>query len=201
MQLICLLEEPSAKELLSIVLPKVVPEVSLSFIVFDGKSDLENQIERRLRYWLTPDTCFLVMRDKDAGDCMKIKQQLLQKIKNSGRPLDCICVRIACHELETFYLGDLKAVETGLSVVNLSKKQNQAKYRTPDNLANASEELEKLTSKKYSKIAGTRQIAPHMALDGSNKSRSFNVLIHGVKSLVHGAETGKLEHDKDKYVE
>ena len=188
MHLVCLLEEPSAKELLAVVLPKVVPDAVIRFIVFEGKSDLEKNIEFRLKHWQAPDTCFLVLRDKDSGDCKRIKQGLVQKVQNSGKQ-GCTCVRIACHELESFYLGDLKAVESGLSMKNLSNRQKSAKYRHPDNLANAAQELSKLTNRRYSKISGSRKIAPHMAVDGTNMSNSFNVLIEGVASLVAKSHT------------
>ena len=43
-------------------------------------------------------------------------------------------IRIACHELEAWYLGDLAAVEQGLELKKLGKLQNQRKYRNPDNI-------------------------------------------------------------------
>ncbi len=91
-------------------------------------------------------------------------------------------VRIACHELESFYLGDLTAVEKGLSINNLSKKQNRTKFKNPDNLNNAKEELQKIAA-NYQQISGAKSIAPHLKLDNSNKSISFNFLVSGVQKL------------------
>ncbi len=57
-------------------------------------------------------------------------------------------------------------------------------FKTPDKLANPSEELYKLTKKKYQKVAGSRVIAPHLEIDGTNKSHSFNILLPGIKKLI-----------------
>jgi hypothetical protein len=90
-------------------------------------------------------------------------------------------VRIACRELESFYLGDLQAVESGLGVSGLAGKQNKAKFRDPDRLSSPSRELEKLTGNRYQKIAGTRAIAPYLDLRAP-RSRSFHHLLRAIRS-------------------
>ena len=183
MTLVCLLEEPSAEEMLKAILPKILNEnINVKYIVFKGKQDLENNVIRKIKNWQTPDSCFLIMRDKDSGDCIRIKNDIKEKVKQTGKS-DCTCIRIACHELESFYLGDLKAVCSGLGVA-IKAGQESRKYRQPDTLANAAEELIKITGKKYSKLRGSRSIAPYLKLDGSNKSHSFNVLLDGVKKII-----------------
>ncbi|MGZ4953743.1 MAG: DUF4276 family protein [Methylobacter sp.] len=179
-----MLEEPSAAEMLKGILPNLLPEgINVKFLVFEGKQDLEKQLERRLKGWQQPDSFFLVMRDKDGGDCLMIKQRLAEKVCASGKQASTL-IRIACTELESFYLGDLSAVDQGLEIGNLAKKQHERKYRTPDMLSNAAQELSKLTQQKYQKIAGSRAIAPFLKIDGSNKSHSFNVLLTGIRKLV-----------------
>lgn len=183
--LVCLLEERSAEEMLKAVLPKVLPSGwETTFITFEGKQDLEKKLKRRIQYWQKPDSYFLVMRDQDSGNCIAVKRNLKELLIETGRT-DRILVRIACHELESFYLGDLAAVENGLGIPRLSEQQQKSKFRSPDILANAAEELEKITGKKYQKITGSRSIAPYLALDGSNRSTSFNALVHGLKLLLH----------------
>ena len=146
MTLVCLLEEPSAEEMLKAILPKVLDEkINVKYIVFKGKQDLENNVIRKIKNWQTPDSCFLIMRDKDSGDCIRIKNDIKEKVKQTGKS-DCTCIRIACHELESFYLGDLKAVCSGLGVA-IKAGQESRKYRQPDTLANAAEELIKITGK------------------------------------------------------
>lgn len=182
MRLVCLLEEKSAKVMLDIVLPKILPSgVEFDTFFFQGKQDLEKNIEKKLKNWQTPNTVFLIMRDQDSGDCVEIKNNLLTKVKLSGRE-DRTLVRIACHELESFYLGDLEAVAIGLGINHPS--QTSSKYRTPDRLRNAKEELRKITKNKYQPTSGSRAISPHLKIDATNKSVSFNVLINGILKLI-----------------
>jgi len=183
MNLVFFLEELSAKEALSGVLTSVLSrEINIKYIVFQGKQDLEKQIERKIKNWLAPDTKFIILRDKDSGDCITIKKSLYEKCKSAER--EDTLIRIACHELESWYLGDLEAVEKGLGISGLSKLQN-GKYKTPDDFANSSQELINVTKKKYQKVSGSRAIAPYLRVDGKNRSHSFNVFIDGVINVAN----------------
>ena len=179
--LVFLLEERSAQALLEGLLPRILPpDVTPFYVVFEGKQDLEKQLEKRLRGWRRPDSIFLVLRDQDSGDCHQIKQKLATICVNAGKP-EAI-VRIACRELESWYLGDLVAVEKALSIAGLSKHANAAKFRVPDRLGNPSEELRKLTRGRYEKIAGSRAIGPLLNLE-KNLSRSFQVLLQALRRI------------------
>lgn len=183
--LVCLLEERSAEEMLIGILKRLLPtHVVFKMIPFEGKQDLEKQLEKKIRNWQLPNSIFLIMRDQDAGDCVAIKTGLFEKVQNAGKK-NCSLIRIACRELESFYLGDMQAIETGLKLQGLVRQQNKAKYRNPDSLGNPSEELKKLTHATYQKVAGSRAIAPHLDLNGNNRSHSFNVLVSGIKQLVN----------------
>lgn len=180
--LVFCLEEVSAKAMLEGILPKLLPEGwNVQYIPFNGKQDLDKNIVKRLRGWLAPNTHFIIMRDQDAGDCVLIKNHLAELCIQAGKP-DTL-IRIACRELESFYFGDLDAVEKGLRIRNVAKLKNRAKYRNPDRLGNPSEELMKLTNGTYQKVSGSRAIASHLDLE-ANKSNSFNVLIKGIKRIV-----------------
>lgn len=180
-QLVFFLEEPSAKEMLKGLLPRLLPvDVTAQYVVFEGKQDLEKRLPMRLKAWLQPDAKFIVMRDQDNGNCVTIKQNLLDKCTASGKPESL--VRIACHELETFYLGDLNAVVLAIGPASIGKLQNKAKFKKPDRLANPSEELKKLAP-SYQKVSGSRAIGPLLDIN-NNQSNSFNALINGVKRLV-----------------
>jgi hypothetical protein len=91
-------------------------------------------------------------------------------------------VRIVCHHLESWYLGDLAAVEKAFSLNGIARQQDQRKFRDPDTLANAEQELSRIVP-EYQKINGSRRIAPHLNLE-SNRSHSFNVFLAGVRRLV-----------------
>ncbi|MBF0178895.1 MAG: DUF4276 family protein [Magnetococcales bacterium] len=178
--LVFLLEEPSAREMLQAIMPRLLPDTDFLCIVFKGKQDLEKQLSPKLRGWLVPDSRFIVLRDQDSGDCMKIKVHLQNLCEQAGR--NDALIRIACRELESFYLGDLTAVEKGLGLTGLAPLQNKAKFRDPDHLENPSMELIALTNKYYQKVSGSRAIAPHLDLV-ANRSVSFNNLISGIRSL------------------
>lgn len=181
--LVFCLEEPSAKMMLQGVLPRLLcQDITIRYIVFEGKQDLHKQLSNKIRFWQQPNSYFIILRDQDSGNCTNIKLQLQELCKKAGRP-DSL-VRIACHELESFYLGDLAAIEVGLGLQGLAKQQQSKKFRDPDRLNNAAEELIKLTQKHYQKIDGSRRIGPHLRLDGNNCSTSFKALITGIKQLV-----------------
>ena len=92
-------------------------------------------------------------------------------------------------ELESWYLGDLNAVEQGLQIAGLARKQEQSRYRTPDGIANPGQELRRLTGDKYQKIGGSRAVGLHLSPDG-NRSHSFNVFVSGLRGLVQSSAGG-----------
>lgn len=183
-RLIFLLEEPSAEEMLKGILPEILPEdVHPEYKIFEGKQDLEKRLPIILRAWRVPDCSFIVMRDQDSGDCLVVKQRLLTLSRGTGRNDVPVLIRIACRELESFYLGDLAAVEKGIGLRGLAEMQNKNKYRDPDRLGSPSVELKRLTAGNYEKISGSRAIAPHLNLE-RNTSHSFNVLVAGIRQLM-----------------
>ena len=161
--------------------PRIEITPDVFYFHFEGKQDLERKIEAKIRLWQLPDTVFLVMRDQDSDDCRQVKARLVEKIVYTGKS-EKVVIRIACHELESFYLGDLLAVENGLAMNGLSKKQKKSPYRNPDSIPNPVQILIKLTKNKYQKIQGSRSIAPHMDLE-SNCSVSFQALLAGIRHL------------------
>ncbi len=184
MTLVFFLEELSAKRLLENLLPRMFPEklVTMKFVVFEGKQDLEKRIVLKMRHWLTPNTRFIVLRDQDSADCQDIKDKLVDRCRQAQHPE--ALVRVACREIESWYLGDLRAVEQGLGIKNIAKEQQSRKFRDPDRLENPSTELQRLTGQRYQKVSGSRAIAPYLKLDGSNRSHSFRVFITGVQRMV-----------------
>ncbi len=184
MKIVFMLEEPSAKSMLQVIVPKLIPEhLQVQYVSFDGKTNLEKELERKLRWWLEPDTCFIIMRDQDLEDCRVLKDRLLKIVEKSGK-VNVSVIRIACHELETFFLGDLAAVERGLAISGVARKQNTQKYRNPDNIEKPSDEIKRIAKGCYSKIQGAKQISPYLKLDGSNRSTSFNQLIRGIYKAI-----------------
>ena len=181
MNLVFFLEEPSAREMLKGLLPRLfTSEVVPSFIVFEGKQDLEKQLVRRMQGWMKPDSRFFVLRDQDSGDCKAIKENLVRKCTEAG--VRESIVRIACRELESWYLGDLAAVETGLNITGLARHQNRAQYRSPDSHGSPVQALTTLTNGIYQKVSGSRDIGPHLSLT-DNRAQSFSVFVSALRRM------------------
>jgi len=187
MNLVFLLEERSAKEMLEKLLPNILPKdcpVLEHYILFDGKHDLGGQLIATLRGWRLPQSVFVVLRDQDQSDCREVKRELVEKCNQAGR--DNVLIRIACRELESWYFGDLEAVGQGLGISNLARDYAaRRQYRTPDQIPNPAKELTRITGKKYQKVSGSRAIAPYLWHNRhNNRSNSYRVFIEGLERIV-----------------
>lgn len=178
-KLVLMVEEKSASVFLETVLPKIVPQLNYVLITHEGKKDLENSLPRKLRAWREPNVRFLVLRDKDSEDCIQLKQRLLKICNDAGRS-DTI-VRIAVHCLESWMLGDLNAIASAYNSPSISMLSSKAKFRNPDRLANANDEIAKIVP-EYQKVSGARAIAPFINLS-VNQSPSFNTFINAVRQF------------------
>jgi hypothetical protein len=179
-KLVFFLEEPSAKEMLIGLVPRLLPaDINPLYIVFQGKQDLDKNLRIKLSNWKAPNTFFVILRDQDFDDCKEIKERLEAICSTCNKK---VLIRIACKELESFYLGDLEAVEKGLTLNGLAKMSRKRKFRNPDELQNPAEILREITKYKYSKVAGSRAISKHLNL-ANNNSHSFKVLVAGINSL------------------
>jgi Domain of unknown function (DUF4276) len=178
--LVFFLEEPSAKDFLEAVLPRILPsKITPYFVVFEGKQDLEKRLVVKLKHWLRPNSHFIVMRDQDSGDCKVIKAKLKKLCMEANKPN--ATVRIICKELETFFVGDWRAIALAYERESLSANSRLAKYRAPDLLGSPSAEIKRLIP-NYQKRAGARMIAPHLDLN-NNSSASFRTLMQSIKSI------------------
>lgn len=182
-----LLEEPSMEEALHGILPRLLPEdVTYQCIPHEGKQDLVKSIPRKIR-GLTQkpgDYYFVILHDQDSSDCIELKQKLLEKA--SAADPDKLLVRIVCRELESWYLGDLQAVDSAYPGANLAKLQEKRKFRAPDGLVKPSNEIKKLVP-DFQKIDGARRIGRLLNLE-SNKSKSFLVFVSGLNRLLENRE-------------
>jgi len=181
MNLVFLLEEKSMEEVLSILIPKVVPKNwNIIYLSHQGKSDLKISIPRKLRGWNRPNTKFVILIDQDRKNCVELKKELVELVSSANR--SDTMIRIVCTELESWFLGDLAAVRQAYKNVNKKFRQDGKKYREPDKLTNAKDELRSIVP-TYQPCLGARSIASHLNID-DNKSKSFNVFIKGIKNMV-----------------
>jgi len=174
-----MVEERSMMEFLDIVLPKILPDdlEKPLIITHRGKTDLQKSIPLKLRAWNNTDDRFIIVHDQDSNNCKLLKAELKSLCKNSK---NTFIIRIVCTELESWYFGDLKAVSHayGKDYTSLTAKR---KYRVPDNLKNAKQELRKIIP-SYQPIDGAKKIAANMDVN-NNTSSSFNTFVNGVKKI------------------
>jgi len=180
MKLIFMGEERSMKCLLEGVLPKILPQgVSYQLIPHRGKQDLRRSIPNKLRAWNEPgEVAFIIVQDQDNKDCIALKKEILELYRPSHKK---VLVRVACQELESWYFGDLPALEKAYRGKKLASLAPKSKYRTPDAIPNPKEELRKLIP-EHEQIQGAKKIAPFMDIE-NNTSVSFQFFVSGVKRM------------------
>ena len=125
----------------------------------------------------------MVVRDQDSGDCLVIKKRLAKIAEDAGRR--DVVVRIACRELEAWFLGDPGALATVFERPALAQLGVQKKYRKPDSVGCPSDELRLLLG-TYGKVAGARAMGPAVSLE-TNGSPSFSVFVAAVLALAEVA--------------
>lgn len=91
-------------------------------------------------------------------------------------------VRIVCHELEAWYLGDLDAIERVFPRFHAASYRGKKKFHQPDECNYPKQELKKIVG-EYAQIATAKAIAPHLNIE-DNSSPSFRCFISGVRAMV-----------------
>lgn len=180
--LVLLLEEPSARDLLQGLLPKLIPQdIVVHYLVFEGKQDLEGQLVRKLRGWRLPDSSFVILRDQDAAECHAVKERLTKLVAESAR--QPTLVRVACRELESWVVGDWRAVAEAFDRPQLIAQSTKEAFRNPDHLVRPVESLRKFIP-EYQKRDGARRIG--VLLDPTrNQSGSFRTFCSGIRRLLN----------------
>lgn len=179
MKLVFLLEEQSMKTFLDGILPRILPpDVTFITIPHEGKTDLQKSIPIKLRAWKQSDVKFVIVQDQDTGDCREIKRKIVELCQNAKQE---VLIRIACHELEAWYFGDLEAVSKAYNK-NLTTLIKKKQYRVPDAIICPKRELKKYLP-EHQQISGAKLIAQYIDID-KNKSESFQTFVSGVKRLI-----------------
>ncbi len=112
---------------------------------FQGKDDLLKNLSARLRAyarWLPDEWRLVVVVDRDADDCLRLKTDLegiarsagLASLSRPGRRRCQIVNRLAIEELEAWYFGDWAAVRRAYPRVPATLPK-RAPYRDPDAIA------------------------------------------------------------------
>jgi hypothetical protein len=187
-QLYIFVEELSAKRVLDVVIPKIIPQ-NVSFQVYphQGKEDLERAINTTVpSISRIPGARILIARDQDSGDCKRVKQRIKSIIQ--GKSSAPTLIRIVCRELEAWYLGDLNAVSQAYPRVKPQHYLNKADFRNVDLIQNADELLLSIIPEYNNintlpKLEVAENVSPFLDVK-NNSSTSFQNFVSGVDKLL-----------------
>lgn len=183
-RIIFLLEEPSLKNLLEGLLPRLFPGwiegEHFLCIPHQGKSDLDASIPRKLKAWQIPYDRFVIVRDNDNADCMLLKSRFLDMCAAHGRS-DTL-VGLVCQELEGWYLGDLSALASAFNNPKLNTPKNVKRFSVPDEWQKPSIEVARLIP-EFQKGNSARLMGYHLDVENINKSKIFQVFITGLQGM------------------
>ena len=182
-----LLEEDSMRILLEGLLPRLFPGLLFQCVPHEGKHDLEKSILRKLKAWREPGVRFVVVRDQDSADCHQVKTNLVQLCLGTGRR--DVLVRVACRELEAWYIGEPQALKQAFPAIRPSalRELGKSRYQNPDTVVRPSDIVAKLIP-EFQKRSGARHMAAF--LSRGNSSNSFRVFVEGVERLWTSMQTG-----------
>ncbi|MFN3809885.1 MAG: DUF4276 family protein [Roseateles asaccharophilus] len=194
-RIVFLLEEPSMKDLLEGLLPRLMPGwvagEHFLCVKHEGKSDLDRSIPRKLSAWQFPGDRFIVVRDNDGADCAAVLAKLKGLCAAAGRP-DTL-VRLACQELEAWYLGDLSAVASAFDQVKADTPATRKRFAEPDSWQKPSVEMQRLVP-SFQKRAGARAMAQYLREPEFNRSPSYGKFIDGVRRVAGEMATASASH-------
>ncbi|MCX6584445.1 MAG: DUF4276 family protein [Candidatus Aminicenantes bacterium] len=181
-----LLEEPSMENVLKKILPLILPQdyrYNSNYFLrpHQGKSDLQKSIPNKMKRFshFHEPVMLIILHDQDSNDCIRLKKELTELCKKHGQ---CpFFIRIVCRELESWFLGDMDAIEAAFPSFKAHKYKNKAKYRNPD-LLNASDEMSKLLP-RFQKLNASVNISRHLKLE-QNTSTSFKNFVSGLKKIL-----------------
>ena len=182
-------EDRSTERFLLSLLPRILPPlyalgVNCHVRPHEGKQDLQKSIPNKVRAYrkFHAEVKIVIIQDQDQEDCVDLKNKLRSLVarEDPSRPL---LVRIACRELENWYLGDLDAVQSVYPKSKAAGKTNKAKFRNPDNLQGA-EEMRRL-SPQFQKGSCASKIGKCIRTDAS-RSTSFIHFVSGIQKFCAG---------------
>jgi hypothetical protein len=195
-----LVEEPSARQALEHLVPKIVPNVRHVIREFAGKDRLLRELPMRLRGYASRTTRerlkVAVLVDRDDDDCVALKKWLDQVAaeagvgrRGTGDADRVVLNRVVVEELEAWFFGDVPALRRAYPRLPASLGE-QAGFRDPDAIAGGTwEALGRALAKRgyqtsgLNKLSTATQVAPHMDVE-ANRSRSFQVFRDGLRRLL-----------------
>jgi hypothetical protein len=197
-------EEPSMKEAMEALLPRLLKGKPVDWRIIDhgSKGGLLRNLPNRLKgygQWGDPAIRVLVLVDRDDDDCSVLKAALEHAAGEAGLPTKTVpdqsgafrvVNRIVVEELEAWFLGDVPALVAAYPGVS-SHLALKAPFRDPDAVAGGTWEALYRVLQRAGHYAGTqrlpkievaRRVATEMVA-GRNRSRSFQMFLDGLDAL------------------
>lgn len=198
-------EEPSMKEVMDVLLPRLLAGRSVQPKVIDhgSKQGLLTNLSKRMRgyaNWPEPGLRVMVLVDRDNDNCATLKSALESAAISMGMHTKSkpdhtkrfrVVNRVVIEELEAWFLGDVYALAKAYPGVSPTLGR-QSRFRDPDAVAGGTWEALLKTLKKAGHYVGSnqlpkievvRRISPLMSLN-DNRSRSFNEFLTGLNALL-----------------
>lgn len=184
--IIFLVEDYSMRKFLEGILPRLEFEQHQFEIKHHrGKEDLISNLDKIIPSLSKRAQQIIVIIDQDKQDCVALKNKIKEKMAW------CFCeykIRIACYELEAWFLGDMEAIAKCSPKFKASFFQGKKKYRDIDNIEKPSSVIEEIVpnwkDKYASKPQFAEEIAKFVSLKQANRSHSFHVLLKTLRSLL-----------------
>lgn len=182
-------EEPSIVPLIDKVLNEIAPDIRYRIYTHQGKQDLEKALPKTIpSVSQVPNARIIVIRDQDSSDCIELKSDLERLINHN-----CHCpylIRIACKELESWFLGDLQAIKKAFPRFKPESYINKSLFRDVDRIVNPSDKLFDIISASTGEIVVSKRIlssriSPYLDIE-RNRSNSFNQFKNAVVRFTIG---------------
>jgi len=184
-QIEILTEEASMDAFLRQLLPRLLPEnyqldVNCFIRPHEGKSHLMKSIPKKMKAYpnFPRRVKVLIIHDQVSNDCRVLKEEIIRVCN----PQISTVVRIACRELENWFLGDFNAIEKVFPHIKAENYSKKAKFRNPDILT-GSDEMKRLTQ-NFSKIDSAKKIGNIISIH-ENNSLSFKQFLIGLERVMN----------------
>ncbi|MDM8560670.1 DUF4276 family protein [Candidatus Parabeggiatoa sp. HSG14] len=190
--IVFLVEDYSMRKFLEGVLPRLGFEEHLFEIKHHrGKEDLISHLDNTIPTLSKRAQQIIVIIDRDKQDCIALKNKIKEKM------VRCSCeykVRIACYELEAWFLGDMEAIAKCSPRFKANSFQGKKKYRDVDNIEKPSSVIEQIVpdwkNRHVSKPKFAEEIAYVVSLEKqnvekANRSHSFHILLETLRSFMN----------------
>ncbi|MFN9302294.1 MAG: hypothetical protein ACK6DA_05925 [Candidatus Kapaibacterium sp.] len=181
-------EEQSAKNVFETIVPPLLPDgVTLRVYQHQGKQDLEKAIVTAIpSISKIPGSVILITQDQDNEDCKVVKKKIVDLLDNK-----CVCiyfVRIVCRELESWFLGDLRAIQKAYPRFKHENYINRTDFKNVDAISKPNNYLliiipEYSGREKLPKLEASERISKCLDIH-NNTSESFNQTLSAIRRLI-----------------